>query len=181
MGKTAKRKGATVTGQARDTGTRVFAIVITIVCGAFVFKGFTEAAWEGLLWKQTSDMAQVAPDFEQRDPHKAQKVPDFALKDRFGKVPNQTIELMNVVRLRWHAIDLGIEKLILKNKKMIAYFISNQESPYYQSALFSKILGFIQQNPKGIKMKELNKKLTLSFENISSVKNAIEKVQRILE
>ena len=71
--------------------------------------------------------------------------------------------------------------LIFVGFKRVAYFIRNQESPYYQSAMFSKILAFIQQNPKGIKMKELNKKLTLSFEDISNVQNAIEKVQKILE
>ena len=103
------------------------------------------------------------------------------LTDRFGKIPNQTIELMNIVRLRWMALDLGVEKLILKNKRMVAYFISNQESPYYRSTTFSKILGYIQQNPKGIKMKELNNKLTLSFENTVSVHSAIENIQKILQ
>ncbi len=106
---------------------------------------------------------------------------EYRLKDRFGNIPEQTIELINVVRLRWLAIDLGIERVILKNKKLVAYFINNQDSLFYRSPVFSKILGFIQQNPKGIKMKEVKDKLTLSFENTKSIKNAIEKVQKILE
>ncbi len=101
------------------------------------------------------------------------------LKDRFGKVPPQTIELMNVVRLRWMAINLGFEKIILKNKKLVAYFINNQESLYYQSPVFSSILNFVQQNPKGVKMKENKDKLTLSFDNIETIQNALDKFQKI--
>ena len=111
-----------------------------------------------------------------------EKLLDFEnqLKDRFGNLPSQTVELMNVVRLRWVAVELGFEKIILKNEKMVAYFISNQESPYYKSTIFSKILGFIQQNPQDIKMKETNNKLTLSFDHTKNVQNAIDKTQKIL-
>ncbi|MBU8891288.1 MAG: transcription-repair coupling factor [Bacteroidales bacterium] len=103
------------------------------------------------------------------------------LIDRFGQPPLQTTELMNVVRLRWLAIKLGFEKIILKNRKMVVYFINNQDSAYYNSTVFSKILGFIQQNPKGILMKEINSKLTMSFINTNNVQNAIEKIQELLE
>jgi transcription-repair coupling factor (superfamily II helicase) len=110
-----------------------------------------------------------------------EKLLDFEnqLKDRFGKLPVQTIELMNIVRLRWVALELGFEKIILKSGKMVAYFINNQESPYYKSTIFSKILSFIQQNPKGIKMKESKNKLTLSFDHVLNVQNAIEKIKKI--
>jgi len=110
------------------------------------------------------------------------KLIDFEknIKDRFGEIPEQTAELLNVVRLRWLAIKLGFEKIILKNNKMVVYFISNQESPYYKSAIFSGILGFIQQNPKGIVMKEINNKLTMSFIKTYSIQIAIEKLQKIL-
>ena len=111
-----------------------------------------------------------------------EKLFDFEnnLKDRFGVLPEQTAELMNVVRLRWLAIKLGFEKIILKNNKMVVYFISNQESPYYKSAIFSGILGFIQQNQKGIVMKEINNKLTMSFIKTFSIQIAIEKLQKII-
>ncbi len=110
-----------------------------------------------------------------------EKLIDFEnhLKDRFGEIPSQTIELVNVVRLRWLAVELGFEKIILKNGKMTAYFISNQDSPFYKSTVFSKILGFIQQNPKDIKMKEANNKLTMSFDRTLSIQNAIHKMQKI--
>ncbi|NOQ24055.1 MAG: transcription-repair coupling factor [Bacteroidales bacterium] len=110
-----------------------------------------------------------------------EKLLDFEnqLKDRFGELPIQTIELMNVVRLRWIALELGFEKIILKSGRMVTYFINNQESPYYKSTIFSKILSFIQQNPKDIKMKESKNKLTMSFDHVKDVQNAIEKIRKI--
>ncbi len=88
MGKTKKEYKKNLVSekerQNASTAGRVFAIVLTIVCGALIFRSFTEAAWEGMLWKQTSDMAQVAPNYEEQDPSKAKKVPNFKLKDRFG-------------------------------------------------------------------------------------------------
>ena len=99
--------------------------------------------------------------------------------DRFGQVPEQTKELINVVRLRWIAISLGIEKIILKNKRMAAYFISNQESAFYQSPVFARILSFVQTNPKGIKMKENKGKLIMTFENVKTIITAINKIKDI--
>ena len=86
MAKTSEKeqKKTNPPGANQNTGGRVLAIVLTIVCGALMFKSFAEAASEGLLWKQTSDRAMVSPDFEERDLQKAKKVPDFTLKDRFG-------------------------------------------------------------------------------------------------
>lgn len=89
-----------------------------------------------------------------------------ALKDRFGAVPRETLDLINTIRLRWVAIELGFEKLILKNQKLIGYFISKQDSPFYQSSLFSSILHFVQNNPKVCRMREGSNKLSLSFDNI---------------
>lgn len=103
------------------------------------------------------------------------------LVDRFGPLPQQAGELLNVVRLRWLAIDLGIEKLSLKNHKMIAYFISNQDSPYYQSAAFSKVLAYVQTHTHNSRMKEANDKLTLSFDQARSISQAIRLLEKIKE
>lgn len=97
---------------------------------------------------------------------------EAGLLDRFGKLPNQSKELLEVVRLRWLAIDLGIERIILKDKKMICYFISDQQSPYYQSPIFTKVLQFVQQNPGKCRMKEKKDKLSLSFEQVKSIQTA---------
>jgi transcription-repair coupling factor (superfamily II helicase) len=101
------------------------------------------------------------------------------LIDRFGPVPSQALELIHTIRLRWLAMEIGFEKLFLKNNRMVGYFIPKQDSPYYQSENFTKVLKYVQQNPRLCKMKETNGKLTLSFENIRSVDGAIEALKPI--
>ncbi|MGE0090316.1 MAG: transcription-repair coupling factor [Bacteroidales bacterium] len=101
------------------------------------------------------------------------------LTDRFGKIPNQTIELINVVRLRWLAISLGFEKIILKKNTLVLYFISNQESAYYKSPVFSKTLQFVQQNPKSISIKESNNRLSMTINKVETIRKAIEVLQKI--
>lgn len=96
---------------------------------------------------------------------------ESGLIDRFGKLPPESEELLNVVRLRWMAIDSGIDKIILKNQKMICYFPSDQKSPYYQSEAFNKVLLYVQKHPRKCRMKEEGK-LTLTFDNILSVSEA---------
>lgn len=105
---------------------------------------------------------------------------ELELRDRFGPVPEQVRSLINTVRLRWLAIDIGFEKLVLKNNRLIGYFITNQESPYYQSETFTKVLQFVQFNSRITKMKEANKKLTLSFDNIGSIGDAMAVLSKIL-
>lgn len=102
------------------------------------------------------------------------------LLDRFGPVPDQAIELIHTIRLRWLAMEIGLEKLLLKNNRMVAYFIPKQDSPYYQSETFTKVLKYVQQNMRSCKMKETNGKLTLSFENIRSIDAALEALKPIL-
>jgi transcription-repair coupling factor (superfamily II helicase) len=94
------------------------------------------------------------------------------LKDRFGPLPGPTKGLLVVVKLRWNAVKLGFERLVLKNQKLIAYFISNQDSPYYKSEIFSNILSFVQKNPDLLSLKEINNKLTLTLENIDNISEA---------
>jgi transcription-repair coupling factor (superfamily II helicase) len=94
------------------------------------------------------------------------------LEDRFGTLPAETRELLEVVKLRWKAIELGMEKIILKEGKMICYFISDQQSPFYKSALFLKIVQFIQKGKTKGQMRERNHKLTLTFSNVPNVETA---------
>ena len=99
---------------------------------------------------------------------------EAGLVDRFGKLPNESIELIEVVRLRGTAIPLGMEKIILKNHKMVCHFISDPQSVYYQSPMFGKILNYVQTHPNTCRMKEGNNKLSLTFEKIKTVKQANE-------
>ncbi|HKJ41868.1 MAG TPA: TRCF domain-containing protein, partial [Sunxiuqinia sp.] len=97
---------------------------------------------------------------------------EAGLNDRFGKLPAPSKELLEVVRLRWLAIELGIERIILKSKKMICYFIADQQSPYYQSPAFTKVLQYVQQNPGKCRMKEKKDKLSLSFDAVKTIQSA---------
>ncbi len=101
------------------------------------------------------------------------------LEDRFGPVPEQTRELMNVVRLRWMAIRLGFEKIILKKGLMIMHFVSNPDSSYYATATFKAVLAFVQDHGRKFRLKETNGKLTLSTDPVSSISGAIEILRKI--
>jgi len=95
------------------------------------------------------------------------------LIDRFGPLPDSSLELLQVVRLRWLAMELGFTKIILKKEKLISWFISDQESAYYHSPTFSKIISFIKNQSGQYRLKEAGGKLTLTINNISSVSQAI--------
>ncbi|HEX3006758.1 MAG TPA: TRCF domain-containing protein, partial [Bacteroidales bacterium] len=104
------------------------------------------------------------------------KLKDFEnqIVDRFGPMPKASKELMDVVRLRWKAQNLGIEKIILKGDKMLTYFVSNQDSPFYQSAVFDKLIRHIQKNPRFFQMKEAKDKLSMVVDHVKSIKQAID-------
>jgi len=91
------------------------------------------------------------------------------LKDRFGELPQQLIQLTYVVRLRWEAIKLGFERIVLKNNTMFVYFVSNQQSPYYSTPVFAKILNYINSSPKNMSVTEQNKKLLLKIRGIDTI------------
>lgn len=96
-----------------------------------------------------------------------------ALEDRFGPIPDEVRELCYVVRLRWLAKEKGFEKIVLKNEKMLAYFVANQMSPYYQTRRFSDIIQYIQQKPGNRYMlKEQNNKLYLTINMVRTIEGA---------
>jgi transcription-repair coupling factor (superfamily II helicase) len=101
------------------------------------------------------------------------------LRDRFGPVPEETIELINVVRMRWKAMRLGFEKLTLKNNKMLAYFLNKQQSDYFSSPMFQAALMFTQKYPRRCTLKEQNNKLFLTIEDVGSVKRSTEVLNHI--
>ncbi|MCB8994996.1 MAG: transcription-repair coupling factor [Bacteroidales bacterium] len=102
------------------------------------------------------------------------------LVDRFGPVPDETVELLNVVRLRWLALKLGMEKIIIKNSLMLIYFIQDPESAYYQSGVFSAVLNFVQRMGRNLVLKEENKRLSLKIPQVKSVKSAIDTLNKIM-
>lgn len=101
------------------------------------------------------------------------------LIDQFGPVPREAADLILTIRLRWVARDLGFEKVVLRNKTLIGYFIADQQSPFYQTDRFTAILKFLQANPRSCKMKEANEKLMMYISGISSVSQALNTLQEI--
>jgi len=103
--------------------------------------------------------------------------------DRFGEIPTQVEDLLDSVRIKWLAKKLGLEKIILKQKRMIGYFVSDQQSEFYQTEAFTKTLKYLQQNPKSCVMKEKQTKnglrLLITFIKIDTVKKALETLQKI--
>ncbi|MEL7587281.1 MAG: transcription-repair coupling factor [Prolixibacteraceae bacterium] len=97
---------------------------------------------------------------------------ELGLNDRFGPLPASSRELLEIVRLRWIAIAFGIERIILKNKKMICYFIPDQKSLFYQSPAFTTILSYVQKNAGKCRMKEKEGKLSLRFDPVETVAGA---------
>ncbi len=103
-----------------------------------------------------------------------------SLIDRFGPYPNPVEQLINSVRLRWIGELLGFEKISLKNERMRIHFVSGKDE-YFKSALFGKILVFVQHHSKSSRMKDTAGKLILTLENIKSVEAAIKSLQPILQ
>jgi transcription-repair coupling factor (superfamily II helicase) len=103
------------------------------------------------------------------------------LIDRFGPIPIQAQELMNALRLRRMATKLGFEKIVLKEKQLKGYFVSNPESDYYQSPMFTNILNFVKEHSRFCTLKESGKKLMLIISNISKVSEAMNKLAKLLQ
>ncbi len=99
------------------------------------------------------------------------------LEDRFGELPEQATDLLNSVRIKWIASEMGLERLILKKGKMVGYFVSDQQSDYYQSTTFSNILRQVQQHRSLCKMREKQTRnglrLLLTFEGIATIERAL--------
>jgi len=102
------------------------------------------------------------------------------VKDRFGPLPTPTEELVSTVRLRWLGEKLGFEKLSLKNEKMRAFFVSNNDK-YFNSDTFGHILAFVQKHQRKCKMKDSGGKAMLVVENIKTVDAAIELFSQITD
>lgn len=99
------------------------------------------------------------------------------ITDRFGEIPIQVVDLLDSVRIKWLAKKLGLEKLILKKNRMIGYFVSDQQSAFYQTDNFTNMLKYVQQNGKSCVMKEKETKnglrLLVTFIHIDSVSKAL--------
>ena len=102
------------------------------------------------------------------------------LVDRFGPVPPQGDELMQVVALRRIGKRLGCEKIMLKQGRMLMQFVSNPNSAYYRSKAFDNVLTYIGNNPRRCDLKETNGRRMMHVSNVPTVGDAV-KVLRTIE
>ena len=101
------------------------------------------------------------------------------LKDRFGQIPSQTKELINTLKLREQAKKIGFEKLVIKQNRLVGKFTTSHPA-YFESTNFTKVLNFVQKHKKGVQLKEKNKVLILTLDNIGTIQDANEKLQQLM-
>lgn len=95
------------------------------------------------------------------------------LRDRFGPIPNEGMELIRVVTLRRLGRELGFEKITMKQGKMYLYFIADERSPYYQSEPFGQVLNYMQQHPRDCQLREVKGKRSMVISHIDRVEKAV--------
>ena len=103
------------------------------------------------------------------------------LEDRFGKIPKVTLELLRVPRLRRLAKRLGIEKVSLKQGMMYLYFVDQKNQAYYQSPMFGRLLRYLQQNTRRVKIRERQGRNSFSIASVDSVETAVGILSDILD
>ncbi|MBF4984116.1 transcription-repair coupling factor, partial [Nonlabens mediterrranea] len=106
------------------------------------------------------------------------------LEDRFGELPDQANDLLTSIKLKWIAARMGLEKVIMKQNKLIGYFIADQQSDFYQTAAFTKVLQAVQQQPRVLRMKEKQTRgglrLLLTVDKVKTVDRAFEVLDSII-
>ena len=101
------------------------------------------------------------------------------MEDRFGPIPAPVEDLFTTVRCRRIAVELGFEKLFLKNNTLKCFFVSNPDSPYFQSEIFNGILLFLQNGTNKGKLKQVGKNGILVVEDIKNMTELHEFLSRM--
>ena len=96
------------------------------------------------------------------------------LEDRFGRMPEAAVELLNVVRLRWEAMRLGMERVKVKNGLMIVHFVGDDQSPFFRSDVFMNMLKSVTAQPQRFVLKQHNNRLAMTVRDIKDVRTAYE-------
>lgn len=101
------------------------------------------------------------------------------LEDRFGKIPSEGLELLRIVPLRRLGKRLGAEKIFLKAGRMTLFFISNPDSPYYQSAAFGKVISYMGRYPRYCNLREQNGKRSMVIKGVENVETGVSILKEI--
>ena len=102
------------------------------------------------------------------------------LTDRFGPLPRPTEELVRTITLRRMARKFGIEKLSLKQGKLICYLIANPSNPFYQSPNFVRMIKYVQGHPNDVHLRETSDKLTLICDRVPNIDQAIKRIAELV-
>ncbi len=109
-----------------------------------------------------------------------------ALRDRFGPIPPQVDALFEALRLRWLCKPLGFERLVLKNHRLRCYFLSNPQSPFFETESFQRLLQFIAEKGRvmGLSLKQTARELVVIQEDVRTLQQAkrtLEQLNRVFE
>ena len=102
------------------------------------------------------------------------------LEDRFGPVPRETEELLRIVPLRRLSARLGAEKIFLKGGRMTLFFVSNPDSPFYQSKAFGKVIDYMMKYTRRCDLREQNGRRSMLIKNVTNVETAVSVLQEIV-
>lgn len=110
-----------------------------------------------------------------------QELQEFAkeMYDRFGPVPKHVEDLFDTVRCRKLAVELGFEKMLLKDQTLKCYFVNKPDSPYFESAVFHSILSFIQTQTNKAKLKQVGKMFMLVIDDVRDMQQIVQLMVRM--
>ena len=101
------------------------------------------------------------------------------LHDRFGTIPPQVEDLFDTVRCRKAAVQLGFERMILKDEVLKCYFVNKHDSPYFESDVFKNILQYIQTRTNKARLKQVGKLFMLVVQDITNMRELLQFLQKM--
>ena len=138
-----------------------------------------EAALPDAYVSQQAERLKLYRELDSTKDEEALQAFESRLADRFGPLPRAAKELLNVVRLRWEAIRLGMERVKVKNGLMIVHFVGEENSPFYKSEAFMTLLQRITQRPDRFVLKQHNNRLAMTGRNVKDVEDAYKTLQQL--
>ena len=138
-----------------------------------------EAALPDAYVSQQAERLKLYRELDSTKDEEALQAFESRLADRFGPLPRAAKELLNVVRLRWEAIRLGMERVKVKNGLMIVHFVGEENSPYYKSETFMALLQRVTRHPDRFVLKQHNNRLAMTVRNVKDVEDAYKTLQQL--
>ena len=138
-----------------------------------------EAALPDAYVAQQAERLKLYRELDSTKDEEALQAFESRLADRFGPLPRAAKELLNVVRLRWEAIRLGMERVKVKNGLMIVHFVGEENSPYYRSETFMALLQRVTKHPDRFVLKQHNNRLAMTVRNVKDVEDAYKTLQQL--